>query len=94
MLKGARLGVIDKKYAPLGKATFDGICEKYLKISDGGELNLGGICLVAGLDFGIVREGTVIFAVANGVLINLFLPHVEKLFTAVENLCGVSKSIT
>ena len=51
------------------------------------------ICLVAGLGFGIVREGTVIFAVANGVLINLFLPHVEKLFTAVENLCGVSKAI-
>ena len=51
------------------------------------------ICLAAGLGFGIVREGTVIFAVANGVLINLFLPHVEKLFTAVENLCGVSKAI-
>ena len=51
------------------------------------------ICLVAGLGFGIVREGTVIFAVANGVLINLFLPYVEKLFTAVENLCGVKKSI-
>ncbi len=49
MLKGARLGVIDKYYAPLGKETFDGICERYLRISDGGELNLGGICLVAGL---------------------------------------------
>ena len=49
MLKGSRLGVIDKKYATLGKETFDGICERYLKISDGGELNLGGICLVAGL---------------------------------------------
>lgn len=49
MLKGARLGVIDKKYASFGKETFDGICERYLKISDSGELNLGGICLVAGL---------------------------------------------
>ncbi len=49
MLKGARLGIIDKIYAPLGKQTFDGICERYLKISDHGELNLGGICLVAGL---------------------------------------------
>ncbi len=48
-LKGARLGVIDKHYAPLGKATFDGICERYLKTSNTGELNLGGICLVAGL---------------------------------------------
>lgn len=51
------------------------------------------ICLVAGLSFGIVREGTVIFAAANGVLINLFLPHIEKLFTAVEKLCGVKKEI-
>ena len=49
MLKGARLGVIDNSYARLGRETFDGICEKYLTISDHGELNLGGICLVAGL---------------------------------------------
>ena len=48
-LKGARLGVIDASYAALGKATFDGICERYLKTSESGELNLGGICLVAGL---------------------------------------------
>ena len=48
-LKGARLGVLDSSYAALGKATFDGICDRYLKINDGGELNLGGICLVAGL---------------------------------------------
>ena len=51
------------------------------------------ICLVAGLSFGSVREGTVIFAAANGVLINLFLPHIEKLFTAVEKLCGVKKAL-
>lgn len=49
MLKGARLGVIDNSYSRLGKETFDGICNRYLKISDSGELNLGGICLVAGL---------------------------------------------
>lgn len=49
MQKGARLGVLDPKYAALGKKTFDGICEKYLNIRDDGELNLGGICLVAGL---------------------------------------------
>lgn len=49
MMKGARLGVIDKKYAEMGKKTFDGICKKYLKITDDGELDLGGICLVAGL---------------------------------------------
>lgn len=49
MLKGARLGVLDASYAELGKATFDGICEKYLDVNENGELNLGGICLVAGL---------------------------------------------
>ncbi|MBE6878211.1 MAG: hypothetical protein E7488_03465 [Ruminococcaceae bacterium] len=50
------------------------------------------LCLLFRLDFGIVREGTVIFAVANGVLINLFLPHIEKLFAATENICGVNRS--
>ncbi|WP_294486607.1 glycoside hydrolase family 105 protein [uncultured Ruminococcus sp.] len=49
MLKGARLGVIDESYAALGKKTFDGICKKYLTVSENGELHLGGICLVAGL---------------------------------------------
>jgi len=49
MLKGARLGVIDERYAALGRKTFDGICKKYLTVSENGELHLGGICLVAGL---------------------------------------------
>lgn len=48
MLKGARLGVLDSEYAVLGKKTFDGIMEKYLSFTQDG-LNLGGICLVAGL---------------------------------------------
>lgn len=49
MMKGARLGIIDGKYAEQGRKTFDGICKKYLSISENGDLNLGGICLVAGL---------------------------------------------
>ncbi len=48
MLKGARLGVLGKDYAAKGEKTFRGIVEKYLSFTDG-ELNLGGICLVAGL---------------------------------------------
>ncbi len=48
MLKGARLGVLDKSYAAKGQKTFDGIMEKYLTFTENG-LNLGGICLVAGL---------------------------------------------
>ncbi len=49
MLKGARLGIIRQEFAILGKKTFDGICRKYLTKNPDGELNLGGICLVAGL---------------------------------------------
>ena len=48
MLKGARLGILNKKYAAQGEKTFRGIVEKYLSFT-GEELNLGGICLVAGL---------------------------------------------
>ncbi len=72
MLKGARLGVIDKKYASLGKATFDGICERYLKVSDAGELNLGGICLVAGLgpENNLRRDGSYEYYISEPVVEN------------------------
>ncbi len=48
MLKGARLGYLNKKYAAKGKKTFDGICNQYLS-AESGSLNLGGICIMAGL---------------------------------------------
>lgn len=48
MMKGARLGIIDGRFASVGKRVFDGICRRYLSERDG-KLNLGGICLVAGL---------------------------------------------
>ena len=48
MLKGARLGVLEKKYAAQGQKTFNGIADRYLSFTEG-QLNLGGICLVAGL---------------------------------------------
>ena len=48
MLKGVRLGILDEKYAALGQKTFDGIMDKYLPFTEDG-LDLGGICLVAGL---------------------------------------------
>lgn len=48
MLKGARLGAIAKEYAAQGRKTFDGIVNTYLSFN-GDALNLGGICLVAGL---------------------------------------------
>ncbi len=48
MLKAARLGIVGKRFAQLGTKIFDGICAEYLTETDG-RLNLGGICLVAGL---------------------------------------------
>lgn len=47
-LKGARLGILDKSYAPVGEGIFQSICDRYLTETNG-KLNLGGICLVAGL---------------------------------------------
>lgn len=47
-LKGARLGILEKRFAAVGSGIFDGICRRYLTEADG-KLNLGGICLVAGL---------------------------------------------
>ncbi len=48
------------------------------------------LCFFFKMDYGVVREGTLIFAVANGVLINFFQPYVEKLFGAVEKAVGVA----
>ena len=72
MMKGARLGVIDKKYSEAGKKTFDGICQKYLNISPEGELNLGGICLVAGLgpEDNRRRDGTYEYYISEPVVDN------------------------
>ncbi len=46
--KGARLGILDRSYHAIGEAIFNSICSRYLT-ETGGKLNLGGICLVAGL---------------------------------------------
>ncbi len=48
LLKGVRLGFLSESYGEQGRKAFDGICKRYLKEEDG-RLNLGGICLVAGL---------------------------------------------
>ena len=48
MLKGARLGILPEKFAEQGEKTFNGIIDRYLAFTETG-LNLGGICLVAGL---------------------------------------------
>lgn len=47
-IKGTRLGILDSSYARVGADIFQSICDRYLYETDG-KLNLGGICLVAGL---------------------------------------------
>ncbi|MBR2890551.1 MAG: glycoside hydrolase family 88 protein [Oscillospiraceae bacterium] len=47
-MKGARLGILEESYASVGADIFQSICRRYLTEVDG-RLNLGGICLVAGL---------------------------------------------
>ena len=48
MLKAARLGILDASYAELGRKTLDGILRTYVTFTEG-KMELGGICLVAGL---------------------------------------------
>ena len=71
MMKGARLGIIDKRFAKVGKRVFDGICKKYLGESNG-VLNLGGICLVAGLgpENNRRRDGTFEYYISEPVVEN------------------------
>ncbi len=71
MLKGARLGVLDKRFALAGKEVFDGICREYLTEMDG-KLNLGGICLMAGLgpETNRRRDGTFGYYISEPVVEN------------------------
>lgn len=71
MMKGARLGFVDEKFALLGKSVFDGICKQYLTETDG-KLNLGGICLMAGLgpETNRRRDGTYEYYISEPVVEN------------------------
>lgn len=71
MLKGARLGVLAKEYAAKGLKTFDGIVNKYLTFHDEG-IDLGGICLVAGLgpEKDLRRDGTYAYYISEPVVNN------------------------
>ena len=85
IMKSVRLGFLDASYFAYGKKAFDGICEKYLPEKDG-ELQLGGICLVAGLGNKEMREGTFDYYMREPVVKNeakgvapLILAYVEVL---------------
>lgn len=71
MMKGARLGVVDKRFATVGEQVFNGICKEYLTETDG-KLNLGGICLMAGLgpETNRRRDGTYEYYISEPVVEN------------------------
>lgn len=57
IMKSVRLGFLPESYWAYGKKAFDGVCERYLS-EENGELQLDGICLVAGLGGKTHRDGT------------------------------------
>ena len=57
IMKSVRLGFLNGSYFAYGKKAFEGICRTYLS-EENGELQLGGICLVAGLGNKEMREGS------------------------------------
>ncbi|MBD5585592.1 MAG: glycosyl hydrolase family 88 [Clostridia bacterium] len=71
MMKGARLGFVDRRFASVGEKVFNGICREYLTETDG-ELNLGGICLMAGLgpENNPTRDGTYEYYISEPVVEN------------------------
>lgn len=58
LLKGTRLGYLPERYGEAGEKAFQGIVDRYLQLKDDGTINLGGICLVAGLGGEDRRDGT------------------------------------
>ncbi len=71
ILKGARLEALPERYRKIGVEIFNGICSKYLSEKDG-DLNLGGICLVAGLgpDNNRRRDGSYEYYISEPVVEN------------------------
>lgn len=86
IMKSVRLGFLDDSYYEYGRRAFDGICSKYLSMENG-ELQLDGICLVAGLGNKEMREGTFDYYMREPIVKNeakgvapLILAYIETLF--------------
>lgn len=58
ILKAVRLGYLPDIYEEMGIRALEGIIDRHLKIDDEGNLELGGICLVAGLGGKTRRDGS------------------------------------
>ncbi len=71
ILKGARLGALPERYYKIGLDIFNGICKNKLNLVNG-ELDLEGICLVAGLgpDDNRRRDGSYEYYISEPVVSN------------------------
>ena len=71
ILKGVRLNLLPERYREIGKKIFEGTCQKYLSDKDG-DLNVGGICLVAGLgpENNLRRDGTYEYYISEPIVEN------------------------
>lgn len=86
ILKAVRLGYLPDIYEEMGIKALEGIIDKYLKIDDDGNLELGGICLVAGLGGKTRRDGSTEYYYSEPVVKNeakgvapLLLAYIELL---------------
>ena len=70
MLKGVRLGYLPKRYASYGEKAFYGTCDRHLGVGADGALQLGGICLVAGLGGKDHRDGSLAYYFSEPVVCN------------------------
>lgn len=69
IMKSVRLGFLPDSYWQYGKKAFDGVCKKYLS-EENGELQLDGICLVAGLGGKDHRDGSFAYYMSEPVVKN------------------------
>ncbi len=86
IMKSVRLGYLDDSYFSFGEKAFEGICRTHLSEKDG-ELQLDGICLVAGLGNKDMREGTFDYYMREPIVKNdakgvapLILAYIETMF--------------
>lgn len=90
IMKSVRLGILDDSYYVYGEKAFNGICDKYISEKDG-ELQMNGICLVAGLGpaDNLRRDGTFEYYISEPVVQNdakgvapLVLAYIETMYRA------------
>lgn len=69
-MKGVRLGYLPERFYAAAEKAFNGICSRYLSAKEDGSLELGGICLVAGLGGRQHRDGSVQYYLSEPVVAN------------------------